>query len=158
MLTWISLSEIVFVFVYSCLFILILDDKFHICMIYGMWINEWMNEWMNEWIKCWNDNSHLIVRINIYFVYPTATLCHCLSLFPTYFTWSPYEPYNLGWYVSVLILNVYFILKLGIYYIYYVNFLFVFFFMYIFCLIYVTWILTCSISFGLWPHVAGLKE
>ena len=38
MLTWISLSEIVFVFVfvYSCLFILILDDKFHICMIYGM--------------------------------------------------------------------------------------------------------------------------
>ena len=34
MLTWISLSEIVFV--YSCLFILILDDKFHICMIYGM--------------------------------------------------------------------------------------------------------------------------
>jgi len=50
MLTWISLSEIVFVFVYSCLFLLILmtsfiliiDDKFHICMIYGMWINEWM--------------------------------------------------------------------------------------------------------------------
>jgi len=38
MLTWISLSEIVFVFVfvYSCLFILTLDDKFHICMIYGM--------------------------------------------------------------------------------------------------------------------------
>ena len=34
MLTWISLSEIVFV--YSCLFILILDDKFHICVIYGM--------------------------------------------------------------------------------------------------------------------------
>ena len=41
-----SLSEIVFVFVYSCLFIL--DDKFHICMIYGMWINEWMNEYLPE--------------------------------------------------------------------------------------------------------------
>jgi len=32
------------------------------------------------------------------------------------------------------------------------------FFLYIFCLIYVTQILTCSIAYGLWPHVAGLNE
>ena len=40
---------------------------------------------------------------------------------------TTYEPYNLGWYVSVLILYVYFILILGMYYIHYINFLIVFF-------------------------------
>ena len=53
MLTWISLSEIVFIFVYSCLFIL--DDKFHICMIYGMSINEWM--------KCGCVETHKVAAI-----------------------------------------------------------------------------------------------
>jgi hypothetical protein len=51
MLTWISLSEIIFVYNW-CLFILIFNDKlfilifvdkFHICMIYGIRINERMN-------------------------------------------------------------------------------------------------------------------
>jgi len=32
------------------------------------------------------------------------------------------------------------------------------FFLYIFCLIYAAQTLTCSISYGLWPHVAGLNE
>jgi len=36
--------------------------------------------------------------------------------FQLYFILSPYEPHNLGWYVSVLILYVYSTLKQGMYY------------------------------------------
>ena len=73
-----------------------------------------------------------------------------------------FRPYNLGWSVSVLIWYVFSILKLAsIFFFGYVNFLIVFLFhaLYIFCLLYILYeFLTCSISFGLWPHVLGLNE
>jgi hypothetical protein len=56
------------------------------------------------------------------FLWTVTTVC-CTS--PT-----PYEPCNLGWYVSVLILYVYFLLKLGMHYICYVIFFIVLLFMY----------------------------
>jgi hypothetical protein len=79
--------------------------------------------------------------------------------FQLYLIWSPYEPYNLGWYVSVMILYVFSILKLaGGGLLCKILIVFLFHALYIFCLIYITWILTCSITFGLWPHVLGLNK
>jgi hypothetical protein len=72
-----------------------------------------------------------------------------------------FKPNNLGWYASVLILYVFSISKLACTFFGYVNFLIVFHFhaLYIFCLLYILYeFLTCSISFGLWPHVLGLNE
>jgi len=50
-----------------------------------------------------------------------------------------FKPYNLGWYVSVLMLYVFSILKLACLFFPYVNFFINFFFhaLYIFCLIYI---------------------
>jgi hypothetical protein len=72
-----------------------------------------------------------------------------------------FTPYNLGWYASVLILYVFSISKLACTFFGYVKFLIVFHFyaLYILCLLYILYeFLTCSISFGLWPHVLGFNE
>jgi hypothetical protein len=72
-----------------------------------------------------------------------------------------FKPYNLGWYASVLILYVFSISKLTCAFFGYVNFLIIFRFhalcmLYLLCVLYE--FLTCSVSFGLWPHVLGLNE
>ena len=68
-------------------------------------------------------------------------------------------------FTCIIRINIHFMylecyLKLGMYYTSLYKFFDCFLFMYstYVCLIYVTWILTCSTSFGLWPHVAGSNE
>jgi len=58
------------------------------------------------------------------------------------------KPYNLGWYVSVLILYVFSILKLAFGGGTCKLFVFLFHALYIFCLIYTTWI--CDMFYILW--------
>jgi hypothetical protein len=95
-------------------------------------------------IKCWNDNLHIIIRVNIYFIYLDCYFMSESIIISNFISFDHhFKPYNLGWYISVLILYVFSILKLVcIFFFGYVNFLIVFLFhtLYIFCLIYITWI------------------
>jgi hypothetical protein len=113
-------------------------------------------------MKCWNDNLHIIITVNIYFMYLDCCFMSQSIFISNFISFDRhFKPYNLTWYATVLILYVFSISKLACTFFCYVNFLTVFHFhaLYVFCLMYILYgFLTCSVFCGLWPHVLGLNE
>jgi hypothetical protein len=105
-------------------------------------------------IKCWNDNLHIIIRVNIYFIYLDCYIMSQSIIISNFISFDQhFKPYNSGRYPSVLILYVFYISKWHVFFLTMWTFLLFFFFThcvnFAFCIYYMNfWHVLCPLGCG----------